>query len=842
MSNQTNVYKLKEILERSNEELTGNWSRLASLIKNYEKMQWRDAQKLASQLMSDGKAEKYVADVRKKTSSKKKKEPTRKKSPPQKQKKTKVIPINTKRDRLSMNYKRLLNIAPDLIERLENGEEIYGKSLKTGYDDFNIELIHKDNTGHYLAISHYYKQNGDLIPDPDMRILVNSENETVEALSFQNALYYRDVYNDIYERKLVNLNEKRSQNSFLENWLKNLIAQEQIIEWKHEGKTVTTSTEEKSKENLKPDISFVPVKLSKSIRELMKKTTLEEAERTYSMHEKGKQKSNALSLFFLVEKLNESDKLNDIPYPQESEIKAYVESLKPKNYDKVMSELKKEIDLTEKLLFGSLTFQVNFEKLLKITPNLLENLPKQDLPISGASADSDSENQLNITVSKLKNERYELTLLDLKAYKETPDFGSLINVLLNTENKTVRVLSTQIGNSEVIEVYKDVTGLKNANVEQEKEQNDTLGKWLDTLYQIGITVEDWQKIEQINQKQAIKSSQKATRLEKVNHNQVLKTNFQKLIRLVPNLFELKIRYSQMIKSSNNHFYITALGMKGNFAHVFELIQRDPFEIWTVHVQQKVGKVYVESYTQNTKKQIKMTAERRNEKFSNWLSQKIKEEYRYTVNKAQELLKKYPIVLERTEGANDQNIGFNSLEKLRTRLKSYGFTDKPMETYLKNKLWFRGYPNNIRIDLSEIEHDYNPIEQNLLDWLNEYDPDFNWSKFSRPRANKKDKTSPRKSRKELQNEVENEIPDFEVGKVKLMPAHIKRGIKQKHIDWINKHKQGMTITPIKNMVNNTINFGSDADKKAKKPGFRISRTGKLYYETRSNRSDITGAGL
>ena len=839
MSDQTNVYKLKEILERSDEELTGNWSRLASLIKNYEKMEWRDAQKLASQLIKDGKAGKYVADVRKKTSSKKKKQTTKKKANLPKQKKAKVIPINRKRDRFSMNYKRLLKIAPDLIERLEDGEEVYGKSVKTGYMDFNLELTHKDKTGYYLAISQYYKQNGDMVPDPDMQILVNTEFEIVQALSFQNALYYREVYDDVYNRKAVYMDEKKSQNSFLQDWLNNLIKQGHQIKWLQDK----DKPEKSEGESEKPDISFVPEQLSKPIGALMEKTTIEEAKLVYAMHEKGKQKLDALALFYIVEKLNESDELTDIPYPKESEIKAYVESLRPKGYDKAMSELKEEIDLTEAFLFGPISFKVNYEKLLKIAPNLLENLPKQGVPISGTSADSDVENQLNITVSKLKNGRYELTLLDLKAYMGTADFGSLMNVLLNTEDKTVRVLSTQIGNSEIIEVYKDGTDLKNVDVEKEKEQNYTLGKWLDTLYQIGITIEDWQEIEQVDQEQEVKTTQKISRLEKVNHNQVLKTNFQKLIRLVPNLFELKTRYlEKFLSKKGDYFHIMASDMKGDFAHVFELTEPNPHEIWTIHVQRTVEKVFVKSYVQIGTGEVEISVESRNEKFGKWLSQKIKQGYKFPVNQTEELLKKYPIVLEWTEGASDENVGFNSLEKLRTRLKSYGFTDTPTETYIKNKLWFRGYPSYVRIDLSEIERDYNPNEQNLLDWLNEYEPDFDWSQFSRPRAKKKDKTPPKKSRKELQKEVENEIPDFEPGEVKLMPAHIKRGIKQKHIDWINKHKQGMTVTPIKRMVNNTKNFGSDVDKKAKKPGFRISRTGKLYYETRSNRSDITGAGL
>lgn len=91
-------------------------------------------------------------------------------------------------------------------------------------------------------------------------------------------------------------------------------------------------------------------------------------------------------------------------------------------------------------------------------------------------------------------------------------------------------------------------------------------------------------------------------------------------------------------------------------------------------------------------------------------------------------------------------------------------------------------------------------------------------------------------------MNTEIPDFEVGKVKLVAAHIKAGLDQEDIDWINKNQRGMTITPVVHMNNKTKSFEVDMGKQALKPGFRISKTGKLYREYRSNRSDLTDQGL
>jgi hypothetical protein len=88
----------------------------------------------------------------------------------------------------------------------------------------------------------------------------------------------------------------------------------------------------------------------------------------------------------------------------------------------------------------------------------------------------------------------------------------------------------------------------------------------------------------------------------------------------------------------------------------------------------------------------------------------------------------------------------------------------------------------------------------------------------------------------------EIPIFEVGKVQLTDKHKKAGLTQKDIDFINKNRTGLVLRPAKNMVNNTKDFETDASKNAKRPGYRVSRTGQIYYESRSNRSDLTPFGL
>lgn len=106
---------------------------------------------------------------------------------------------------------------------------------------------------------------------------------------------------------------------------------------------------------------------------------------------------------------------------------------------------------------------------------------------------------------------------------------------------------------------------------------------------------------------------------------------------------------------------------------------------------------------------------------------------YNFNKrrkeTEELKKNHPIVLEWTEGADIINKPYSSLEELEKDFASFGFTDTPTKTYIKNKVWFKGYPNYIQIDLSKMDHDFNPEEDKLINWLKNYDKSFDFEQFS-----------------------------------------------------------------------------------------------------------------
>jgi len=72
-----------------------------------------------------------------------------------------------------------------------------------------------------LSVAHNGVQNGDLMADPDMEVLINPERQEAEAQTFQND------YLGIYQEP----EDKRELNVFLHDWLCNIInAEYQLVE------------------------------------------------------------------------------------------------------------------------------------------------------------------------------------------------------------------------------------------------------------------------------------------------------------------------------------------------------------------------------------------------------------------------------------------------------------------------------------------------------------------------------------------------------------------------------------------------------------------------------------
>lgn len=120
---------------------------------------------------------------------------------------------------LHENYLKLKEIAEGILDNRYS----YMKLHAPGFMDLVIEKIWNDR----ISMSHYYEQNGDLMADPDVEIIVDSENGTLRPATFQqdNLGVYQCAYQG---NTLVDETLATELNGFLSQWLDNIKLQGHI--------------------------------------------------------------------------------------------------------------------------------------------------------------------------------------------------------------------------------------------------------------------------------------------------------------------------------------------------------------------------------------------------------------------------------------------------------------------------------------------------------------------------------------------------------------------------------------------------------------------------------------
>jgi len=121
-------------------------------------------------------------------------------------------------------YKRLLTIFPDL-EGMAAG--CYKKVVNEPYMPLSMDVLNDNQYGRVISIAHNFIQNGDVMADPDMQILVSFKKQTAQAMTFQNdglGIYQECLFFE-YGKLLVRLKLLKDLNRFLDSWTENLIEQ-----------------------------------------------------------------------------------------------------------------------------------------------------------------------------------------------------------------------------------------------------------------------------------------------------------------------------------------------------------------------------------------------------------------------------------------------------------------------------------------------------------------------------------------------------------------------------------------------------------------------------------------
>lgn len=125
-----------------------------------------------------------------------------------------------------------------LMEKAENAEDKAIKLDAGGFMPLNVEILYKTNingeTGTILAFSHYFKQNGDMVPDPDMEIMYIPSKNVVLPMSYQDQMSYTNaVFFDTDNQKWKAYPGKVNDLVyFFGTWLINIAEQQELrVSW-----------------------------------------------------------------------------------------------------------------------------------------------------------------------------------------------------------------------------------------------------------------------------------------------------------------------------------------------------------------------------------------------------------------------------------------------------------------------------------------------------------------------------------------------------------------------------------------------------------------------------------
>jgi hypothetical protein len=132
--------------------------------------------------------------------------------------------------------KKATSIFLEIIEKCEATEDQYIKlNNNSSFMPLSVEKLYSSKDGKVFSFSHYYEQNGDLVPDPDITFLMyeNKANLMIPfliiPLTFQDYRSYQEVC--ILEGDKWQVKNKKNLSdlvSFSNMWMQNIKSQQGI--------------------------------------------------------------------------------------------------------------------------------------------------------------------------------------------------------------------------------------------------------------------------------------------------------------------------------------------------------------------------------------------------------------------------------------------------------------------------------------------------------------------------------------------------------------------------------------------------------------------------------------
>ena len=94
-------------------------------------------------------------------------------------------------------------------------DDDYATLTAPGFMDLHVEVLFREGSKIRIAMSHYYTKNSDLIPDPDMEVLLDTEAEAFQTqFKFTQELRERDPAYDAFLK--ANYPKAKMLNTLLE--------------------------------------------------------------------------------------------------------------------------------------------------------------------------------------------------------------------------------------------------------------------------------------------------------------------------------------------------------------------------------------------------------------------------------------------------------------------------------------------------------------------------------------------------------------------------------------------------------------------------------------------------
>jgi hypothetical protein len=94
-----------------------------------------------------------------------------------------------------------------------------------GYMPVHAECLHRTGLGLLYSVAHYYEQNGDLVPDPEVVFVCRADGWS--PISFQNSIAFR-VAVHFHEDSTIEVDEKEQRDlvQFANHWMGNIQEQQ----------------------------------------------------------------------------------------------------------------------------------------------------------------------------------------------------------------------------------------------------------------------------------------------------------------------------------------------------------------------------------------------------------------------------------------------------------------------------------------------------------------------------------------------------------------------------------------------------------------------------------------